>query len=342
MSGKVIDVEGVSLLVGANIHQWSWYGGDGQKWQSKNTDSTINTSELTPYLMFGRISLSPGKVGNNQNICENTDPLPFTSEDIAIGNGTITYQWQYSFDPNNESSWVDLANENAETFDAPILKDLVPSPFTVFARRVATDLYSSTSSNIVSISVKGLYPGEVGNNQIIFESDDPAPFTNIESAHGSDDILYQWQYTLDQNDPNSWVDLAGETSEVFDAPVLKDIVPAPFTAYARRKAINDCGNVYSNVVFINVNLDTTFGKTLSDDNINTTSFIIYPNPVSTTLTVKIKSIGTLQIYNSNGILLITKKIDADTTINIASFAPGIYIAKLIDENSVSIKQFIKK
>lgn len=72
----------------------------------------------------------------------------------------------------------------------------------------------------------------------------------------------------------------------------------------------------------------------------TTVISIYPNPVSSTLTIKTKeTIQGISIFNINGQLVYKGK---EQNINVASFAKGNYYIQIETTNGTLSKSFIKK
>ncbi|MEN8137088.1 MAG: RICIN domain-containing protein [Bacteroidota bacterium] len=154
-SGKAMEVSGFGTSDGDNIQQWSITNADNQKWQFIKTDADVEQNAVFAYLFPERVSLNQGIIGNSQEIAEHDDPATFTSEKDAIGNGVITYKWQWTETPNNLDSWSDIANSNSPTYKSSKLDGLGKTEdFEFFARRVASDLYYEQISNLVSIRVK--------------------------------------------------------------------------------------------------------------------------------------------------------------------------------------------
>ncbi|RKX34621.1 MAG: hypothetical protein DRP64_19925, partial [Verrucomicrobia bacterium] len=116
-----------------------------------------------------------------------------------------------------------------------------------------------------------LNPGTIGNSQEIYEDEDPAPFTSLESAVGSGTISYQWQWTLTPGDSGSWANLDGETNETYTAPNLNGVYPEDTELFARRKATDTASQEgYSNEVSLKViKVFDTSGSGLFIDDFNT-------------------------------------------------------------------------
>ncbi len=69
---------------------------------------------------------------------------------------------------------------------------------------------------------------------------------------------------------------------------------------------------------------------------------LYPNPATDYVTVENLQNGKLQIENMNGSVVMGQDvIDNKTTIDIKKLPNGVYVAKCIGKNSVTVKKFIK-
>jgi hypothetical protein len=80
---------------------------------------------------------------------------------------------------------------------------------------------------------------------------------------------------------------------------------------------------------------------IEDDNMS-----IYPNPAKDKLVIGTKEIrgkSVLTVYNINGDLVMEKEIYNDINeIDISSFDSGMYVLKLMNENTFRVKKFIKE
>jgi len=155
-SGKVAEVASFSTADGGNIQQWESAASndDSQKWMFGLVSSFAAPARpLLGNIFPNRISLYPGAIGNSQTIYEDEDPAPFTSGKNGLGNGTISYQWQWTTTPGNGGSWVDLAGATNETYTAPNMNGFFTVDTEVFVRRTATDTYYEMDSNMVSLKI---------------------------------------------------------------------------------------------------------------------------------------------------------------------------------------------
>lgn len=127
---------------------------------------------------------------------------------------------------------------------------------------------------------------------------------------------------------------------------------APSTA-----AFNQAFNFNMMSIFFNFGTDgaTAGEKTYYFDNVSyaaplaVTSFDevkinMYPNPVSTSLTINSKEkLDTLSVYNVIGQEVLNLKVNAtNAVLNVSNLQNGIYIVKAISEGKVSTSKFIKE
>jgi PKD repeat protein len=174
------------------------------------TLNAISCIQYTNTVIITVNNFDPGSIATAQTICEGDTPVAFTSV-AAAGDGVITYQWQISTDG---SSYISLPGETNETFSPGSL--IVDTWF----RRQATSTLNSMQcveySPAIMITVNNFTPGSIGANQTICEGDDPVTFTAVAPA-GDGTFTFQWQ---NSSDGITFTDIPGETSAVYDAPVL--------------------------------------------------------------------------------------------------------------------------
>ena len=111
--------------------------------------------------------------------------------------------------------------------------------------------------------------------------------------------------------------------------------------------------VFGTTTLTNVGFcDIFLGKLNNDVGINEfhkpNSISIYPNPSSDKLIIDFQSINdlkniTVSIYNIQGKLLLQQAIkQTQIEINISSFAKGVYIIKVYNDNNIMVSKFIKE
>ncbi len=115
-------------------------------------------------------------------------------------------------------------------------------------------------------------------------------------------------------------------------------------------AVSTTPLVFENGNFVNfiANTNDCSGATASrlDPNLSNTTldlkknFKIYPNPVSSILTIQSeKSIDTIEVFDALGRLVLTKK--STNTLDVSSIQSGTYLMKIGSQNSIESIKFIK-
>lgn len=115
-------------------------------------------------------------------------------------------------------------------------------------------------------------------------------------------------------------------------------------------AVSTTPLVFENGNFVNfiANTNDCSGATASrlDPNLSNTTldlkknFKIYPNPVSSILTIQSeKSIDTIEVFDALGRLVLTKK--STNTLDVSSLQFGTYLMKIGSQNSIESIKFIK-
>jgi hypothetical protein len=90
-------------------------------------------------------------------------------------------------------------------------------------------------------------------------------------------------------------------------------------------------------------VDTACVHLLSGDAHNLTTFSLYPNPASTTITIETTAKGSLSIHNTSGQQLLQQDITGPaTTIDVGNLPGGVYFVRLSWEKNVSVGKFIKQ
>jgi len=72
------------------------------------------------------------------------------------------------------------------------------------------------------------------------------------------------------------------------------------------------------------------------------SLTLYPNPVASYLAIETEHPSTINLYNTQGQLLLDKKISATYTLNTSGLSRGIYLLKVTDEQGRVYSQKIIK
>lgn len=70
---------------------------------------------------------------------------------------------------------------------------------------------------------------------------------------------------------------------------------------------------------------------------------VHPNPTSGTLNISIEGEQTVQIVNSNGVVLFNEKVAAgEHQLDISGYSSGVYILKLISNRGTELKRWVKQ
>jgi hypothetical protein len=186
---------------------------DEDTWYRRVAISTLNTIQCIKYsntVLITINNLVQGIIEEDQTICEGEVPAAFTSI-AATGDGTITYQWQYSTDG---VSFATISGATGETYAA-----VAPMADTWYRRQVISTLNGNQCTKLttpVIVVVNNFNPGSIGSSQTICEGDTPAALTSAPPA-GDGTFTYQWQQSADGM---TFADIPLETSETFNPPSL--------------------------------------------------------------------------------------------------------------------------
>ncbi|MDD3633881.1 MAG: gliding motility-associated C-terminal domain-containing protein [Bacteroidales bacterium] len=211
----------------------------------------VNTAQTT-VLVYE--ALDAGSIGDDQEICYGGDPEEIDNVTAPSGGDeTWTYQWQSRVGAN---PWQFIAGAVDITYTPP--SGLTQT--TSYRRRGVSSLCGNTNwTNIVTVTV---YPeevaGSISNPQVnLCYGEDLLAFTSETAPSGGNPggWTYQWER---KEDGGSWEDIPGATGAAYNPG-------SPFPMYVnteyRRREINACKTLYSNVVSINV-YDQMFGGTI--------------------------------------------------------------------------------
>ena len=107
-----------------------------------------------------------------------------------------------------------------------------------------------------------------------------------------------------------------------DATYLNDWIIDPFTNFVNNQA--ECDD-------------------LGIDEIEIIDIKLYPNPVSTHLTVVSKVPANITIIDTNGKIISLGVInEGSNTLDVSSFAKGMYFSKIVSENGIVTQKIIKE
>jgi hypothetical protein len=108
---------------------------------------------------------------------------------------------------------------------------------------------------------------------------------------------------------------------------------------------NYCDSSYlqkdpNTIISIDVIPPTITGITTNEP---TDKIKLYPNPANNEITIECEQLSMIEIFNIQGYLLKTIKINSYMmNIDISGFANGMYFVKLVTEEGITIKKFIKE
>ncbi len=189
-------------------------------------------------------NLTAATIGDKQSICYNSSLKTLKTKTAATGGGdTYNYQWQISTDSLNFSN---ISNANNDSLKMNNLK--VNSFYRMLVN--STKACGQTISNSTKVTVyKKLSAAiTIGNDTVCYNtSADTLRMTNYASG-GDGQFALQWQSSADGL---SWIDLLNETNSKYKSPALKS------NTFYRLKSIagSNCGNVYSDSLFVKVYAD---------------------------------------------------------------------------------------
>jgi len=160
---------------------------------------------------------------------------------VAASGGTmLNYQWQF----NNGNGWTDITNASNANYTHGVI-----TVTTQFRRKVTDACGRSAFSNTITVNISSTpivsTKGGLVNGPFITCSNTALSnsIQNVISACGNGNLAYQWE----QWNGNSWLTVAGETSENYNPGSIS------ITTTYRRKVTDACGNIaYSNEVTIHV------------------------------------------------------------------------------------------
>ncbi|MEP5106225.1 MAG: DUF6443 domain-containing protein, partial [Ekhidna sp.] len=217
------------------------------RWYRRRVISCSQTKYTNTVKVTIHPNLSAGSIGNAQTLCYNGNASTLTNTGSASGgNGSITYQWQYS--TNGSSGWTNLSGQTGTTYNPPALTS------SRWYRRRAISCGQTKYTNSVKITIHpNLSAGSIGNSQTLCYNGNASTLTNTSSASGGDgSITYQWQYST--NGSSGWTNLSGQTSTTYNPPALTS------SRWYRRRVIS-CGQTkYTNSIKITIHPNLTAGS----------------------------------------------------------------------------------
>ncbi len=179
-------------------------------WFRRAVTSTILLNACTEYTGIVKVTVinfAPGSIGSSQTICEGATPAAFTNV-AASGDGTKSYQWQYSTDSISYSN-VLSGGLTASYSSGPLTQD-------TWFRRLSSATVGSVKcteiTDTIKVTVINFDPGTISGAQTICENDTPSAFTSPADASGDGLKTYQWQASLDGT---NFTNITGATLNVY-------------------------------------------------------------------------------------------------------------------------------
>jgi len=158
-----------------------------------------------PALVSGTLYPSPQYIGYN------TTPSALSGSAATGGNGTYSYQWQYSTD---NSSWTSISGANGVGYSPGNLTS------TTYFRRIVTSAGQTAYSNTAIVYVyPTLQGGSISpSSQYINYNSIPGTLSSTGVSGGSGSgYSYQWQSSPDNT---SWSNISGATGSSFTPGIL--------------------------------------------------------------------------------------------------------------------------
>ncbi len=161
------------------------------------------TNECGTTTRTQNFSVSPAvaaDAGADVTICNGSTNLAGSG---SGGNGgAFTYSWSPATGLSNAAIATPVAT---------------PTATTTYTLTVTNG--GCTATDQVTVYVNNVTPGTIAANQVLCTGTDPAAFTVITSATGQGTLTYQWESSV-TNDTTGYSNIAGATSDTYDAPVL--------------------------------------------------------------------------------------------------------------------------
>jgi len=184
-------------------------------------------------------ALVPGTASADQTINVSVTPAPISSTAPTGGNGTYTYQWEYSIDGG--TTWVIIAGATSLTYAPGALTQTTKYHLIQTSGTVC----GSVTTNIVTINVQNpLVAGTATADQTICYNGTPAPITSTAPTGGNGICTYQWEFSIDGG--STWVIVAGATNLTY--------APGALTQTTMYHLIQTAGAGYGSVTTNNVTL----------------------------------------------------------------------------------------
>ncbi|MBU3699213.1 MAG: hypothetical protein FGM33_04275, partial [Candidatus Kapabacteria bacterium] len=178
--------------------------------------NSVSCSVASNVLTVTVNNLSEGAISGNQTICEQADPVAFTSTTAASGDGPITYQWQLNTNIGTPS-WGNIDGATLATYDAGTLT--ADAQYRRIATSTLNSLACSAVSNTLTVTVNNLNAGSITGEQTICNGATPATIGNGTSATGDGTITFRWQYSPSAMD-HDWANVLNESAATYSPAAM--------------------------------------------------------------------------------------------------------------------------
>ncbi len=188
-------------------------------WFRRLDISTLNTipcSVPTNVIAVTVNNITAGVIAADETICEGDDPIAFTETNVAIADGTVTYQWQSST-AGATGPFADISGATSVTYDSPALTQ------DTWFQRVDTSTLNTVActatTNVIEVTVNNITAGVIAADETICEGGDPIAFTETTGTVADGMITYQWQSST-AGATGPFADISGATSATYNSPAL--------------------------------------------------------------------------------------------------------------------------
>lgn len=188
----------------------------------------------------------------DQTICNGATPLALNATAPTGGDGTNTYEWEFSIDGG--ATWTPIAGANALTYAPGALTQ------TTLYRLHQTSDCGDVYTNEVTITVNGaLVAGVAGLDQTICYNTTPAELNSTPPTGGDGIYTYEWEFSTDAG--LTWTPIATATALNYQPGALTT------TTWYRLHQTSNCGDIYTNEVIITVYGELLAGTASADQTI---------------------------------------------------------------------------
>ncbi|UJH66380.1 DUF6443 domain-containing protein [Allomuricauda sp. SCSIO 65647] len=254
---------GFSNISGATSSSYNPPNGlQSTTWYRRRAISCGQTKYTGAVQVTVRPDLSAGSISGGQTVCFDGDPGTLGNASSASGgDGSYSYQWQLST-TSGSSGFTNISGATSSSYNPPSGLQA-----TTWYRRRAVSCGQTKYTGAVQVS---LYPtlnaGSISGDQTVQTGQDPAPFTNVQSASGATGTYaYQWQYSID--DGQTWQNVSGATSTTYDAP------SGLATDHWYRRKVTSCTVGYTGIVKLTI--EHAWFKDVDGDGFGDAAKVVY-------------------------------------------------------------------